>query len=236
MASAVARLYMKLAIFLAVSALWISIAVPRCSAADDNRPSRIVAQRALSADDFDWRDMVPQLAVAAALPGEQAIKAVLENCSVLRVYEVNEIRMECRARNSTCAKIVNRLALDQEIDKRIDEIVQEGILHRHKSTVVDYQLTYSPFPFSEIAAVRSESKPEAYLMLQLADHSYKAWQLQAKYGPPVDTNIFQWYSVFKYRVDNAQYKTDTVFEVDPTDGAVLKVAINLKMKKAKNQR
>ena len=227
---------MKLAILLALGSLWLCLAVPLYGAADDNRPSGTVARRALSADDFDWRDMVPQLAVAAALPGEQAIKAVLESCSVLRVYEVNEIRTECRAQKSLCAKIVNRAALDQEIDKRIDEIVQEGTLHRHKSAIVDYQLMHGPFPFSEVAAVRSENKPEAYLMLQLADRTYTAWQLQAKYGPPLDTNIFQWYSVFKYRVDNPQYRTDAVFEIDPTDGAVLKVAINLKMKKTKKHR
>jgi len=227
---------MKLAIFLALGSLWICVAAPLSGAADDNRSSKAVAQRALSVDDFDWRDMVPQLAAATALPGEQAIKALLENCTVLRVYEVKEIRTECRAQKSSCAKIINRSALDQEVDKRIAEIVQEGISHRHKSAIVDYQLTHGPFPFSEVAAVRSENKPEAYLMLQLADHAYPVWELQAKYGPPVDTNIFQWYSVFKYRVDTAQYRTDAVFEVDPTDGAVLKMAINLKMKKAKNQR
>jgi hypothetical protein len=227
---------MKLAIVLALVALWIPVAARVSGAADDNRSSKAPAQRPLSADDFDWREMVPHLAAATALPGEQAIKALLENCGVLRVYEVNEIRTECRSQKSFCAQIVNRSVLDQEIDKRIDEIVQEGISHRHKSAFVDYQLMHGPFPFSEVAAVRSESKPEAYLMLQLADHTYPVWQLQAKYGPPVDTNIFQWYSVFKYRVDTAQYRTDAVFEVDPTDGAVLKMAINLKMKKAKNQR
>jgi len=223
---------MKLAIVLAL----LSVASAPCSALDDNRPTPLAPPRELSADDFDWRDMVPQLAEAAALPGEQAIKAVLENSSVLRVYEVSEIRAECRAQKNSCAKIVDRSALNQEITRRIDEIVQEGILHRHKSVIIDYQLTHGPFPFSEVAAVRSEGKAEAYLMLQFADHSYTAAQLQAKYGPPLDTNIFQWYSVFKYRVDNVHYRSDAIFEVDPTDGAVLKVAINLKMKKAKKYR
>jgi hypothetical protein len=225
---------MKLTTALAIGFLWACVSLPLCNAWGDDRSSGTIAQRELSADDFDWRDMVPQLAVAAALPGEQAIKAVLENSSVLRVYEVNELRTECRAQKILCAKIVDRPTLDQEITKRIDEIVQEGILHRNKSTIVDYQLTHGPFPFSEVAAVRSENKPEAYVMLQLADHSYTAAQLQAKYGAPFDTNIFQWYSVFKYRIDNLQYRSDAVFEVDPTDGAVLKVAINLKMKKAKD--
>jgi hypothetical protein len=221
---------------IALCFLSIAMRLPLCGASDDTRATPAVPQRELSADDFDWRDMVPQLAAAAALPGEQAIKAMLESSSVLRVYEVNEIRAKCRAQKTLCAKIVNRSALDQEITQRIDEIVQEGLFHRHKSAIVDYALTQRPFPFSEVAAVRSENKAEAYLMLQLADHSYTAWQLQAKYGAPFDTNIFQWYSVFKYRVDNAQYRSDAVFEVDPTDGAVLKVAINLKMKKAKDHR
>ncbi|MBV8053330.1 MAG: hypothetical protein JOZ80_19230, partial [Acidobacteriaceae bacterium] len=212
------------------SFLCVLLAGNLCIAFNDNR---VTPQRNYSADDFDWRDMVPQLAAAAALPGEQAIKAVLENSTVLRIYEVDEIRTECHFQLSACAKIVDRSELNQEVTRRIDEIVQEGMFHKHKSAVVDYQMTHGPFPFSEIAAVRSDSKPEAYVMLQLADHSYTAAQLQAKYGPPVDTNIFQWYSVFKYRVDNRDYRSDAVFEVDPTDGAVLKIAISLKMKKSK---
>ncbi len=52
-------------------------------------------QPAFSADDFDWRDMLPYLFDAAALPGEQGIQAVLENSKVLRVYVANEVRTEC---------------------------------------------------------------------------------------------------------------------------------------------
>jgi len=48
-----------------------------------------------SADDFDWREMVPYLFTAATLPGEQGVKAVLENSKVLRVYVGNEIRPQC---------------------------------------------------------------------------------------------------------------------------------------------
>jgi hypothetical protein len=64
---------------------------------------------------------------------------------------------------------------------------------------------------------------------------YKAWQVQAKYGAPYDTDIFQWYSVYKYKQDNGQYTSKAVFEIDPTDGAVLRVAISLKPRKAKSR-
>ena len=72
-------------------------------------------------------------------------------------------------------------------------------------------------------------------MLSFADRSYTAAQVQAKYGAPYDTSISQWYSVFKYRLDSPRYTTKAVFEIDPVDGAVIKVAVSLKPKKLKNR-
>ncbi len=224
----------KQLIFREVLALLVCVfALASLNASDkSDHPVPTTPQSDFSADDFDWREMVPQLAVAAVLPGEQAIKAVLENSNVLRIYVATDLLTECRQKN-LCAGISNHSALNAAVTKRIDEIVQEGILHRHKSAVVDYQLSRQPFPFSEVAAVKSDNKSDAYLMLALPDHSYTAAQLQAKYGPPYDTNIFQWYSVFEYRLDGAGYASKAVFEVDPTDGGVIKVAISLKIKKSK---
>ena len=187
----------------------------------------------LSAEDFDWREMLPYLFVATALPDEQGIKAVLGHSKVLRSYVSTEIRAQCKTDKDPCPATAD--AFDQEITKRIDQLVQEGIFHRHNSAIVDYQLARQPFPFSEVAAVKSEKHPDAYLILQLADRSYRAWQVQAKYGEPYDTNIFQWYSVFEYKQDNPQYTGKAVFEIDPTDGAVLKVAVSVKPKKIKGR-
>lgn len=198
---------------------------------DKKQPSASVPVP-FSADDFDWREMLPYLFVAAALPDEQGIKAVLEHAGVLRAYVSREIRTECRTNRNPCPASAD--ALEQEVTKNIDQIVQEGIFHRHKAAIVDYPLAQQPFPFSEVAAIKSEKHPDAYLILQLADHSYRAWQVQAKYGEPYDTNIFQWYSVYEYKQDSTQYTGKAVFEIDPTDGAVLKVAISLKPKKAKS--
>jgi hypothetical protein len=198
----------------------------------DKKPPSTSPQLPLSADDLDWRETLPYLFVAATLPDEQGIKAVLEHAKVLRAYISREIRAECRADRNPCPTTAD--ALEEEVTKRIDQVVQEGIFHRHKAAIVDYQLK-QPFPFSEVAVVKSEKHPDAYLMFQLADRSYRAWQLQAKYGEPYDTNIFQWYSVYEYKQDNAQYTSKAIFEIDPTDGAVLKVAISLKPKKAKAQ-
>jgi hypothetical protein len=100
---------------------------------------------------------------------------------------------------------------------------------------VDYPLEGQSFPFSEIAALKSENRQDAYLVLQLADRSYTAAQLQAKYGAPYDTNIFQWYSVFTYRLNSAGYTSTAVFEIDPVDGAVIKIAISLRAKKPRNR-
>jgi hypothetical protein len=180
-----------------------------------------------SAEDFDWRDIVPALFTAASLPGEQAIKTILENSPVLRAYVAKQLRADCTTNRRPCATTSAR---GEEVSKRIDEIVQEGIFHRHKTAIVDYSLD-QPFAFSEIAAAKTENRQDAYLMLQFADHSYRAWQLQTKYGPPYDTDIFQWYSVFKYRLENPRYTGKAVVEIDPTDGAVLKVAISVKPKK-----
>lgn len=195
-------------------------------ASEGGKPS--LGTAAFSADDFDWREMVPYLFVAADLPAEQGIKAMLENSKVLRTYVANEIRAQC-GRERRCPN--DGSVLDGEVTRRIDEIVQEGIFRKHKTAIVDYPLTHSPFPFSEIAALRSERRQDAYLILALADRSYTAAQLEAKYGAPYDTNIVQWYSVFKYRLDSPRYSSKAVFEVDPVDGAVIKVAISLKPKK-----
>jgi len=214
--------------------LWLllSVSAPSLSSASDggNQPPGTSAQAEFSADDFDWREMVPYLFVAAALPAEQGIKAVLENSRVLRAYVGNRVREECRPDKKPCSAKGDGSMPEEEVSKRIDEIVQEGILRRHKTAIVDYPLAHQPFPFSEIAAVKSEKHPDAYFMLALADHSYTAAQVEAKYGAPYDTNVSQWYSVFKYRLDSPHYTSKAVFEIDPVDGAVIKVAISLKPK------
>ena len=188
-------------------------------------------QAQFSADDFDWREVVPFLLTAAALPGEQGVKAVLENSKVLRGYVGNEVRAQCTAAKNLCPAMNDSSVLENEVSKRIDEIVQEGISHHHNKAIVEYTLARKPFPFSEIAAVKSENHPEAYFMLTFADRSYTAADVQAKYGAPYDTDVVQWYSVFKYRLDSPHYTSKAVFEIDPVDGAVLKVSISLKTKK-----
>jgi len=200
-----------------------------------HQPSGTSVQAEFSADDFDWREMLPSLFEAATLPGEQGIKKVLENSTVLRVYVRNEVRAECRVDKNPCTVNSDGSMLEGEVSRRIDKIIGEWIFRRHKTAIVDYTLARQPFPFSEIAAVKSEKRPDAYFMLALADGSYTAAQVQANYGAPYDTSISQWYSVFKYRVDSPQYTGKAVFEVDPVDGAVIKIAISLKPKKPKNR-
>jgi hypothetical protein len=214
----------------------ILLAALSMSAADGNRPAALTPQPAFSADDFDWREIVPYLFDAAALPGEQGIQAVLENSKVLRAYVANEVRTECSPHKDPCAATPDNSALDKEVSKQIDAIVQEGMVHRHRSAIVDYPLTRQPFPFSEIAAVKSEKKQDTYLMLSFSGRSYTAADVQAKYGAPYDTDIVQWYSVFKYRLDNPRYTSKAVFEIDPVDGAVIKVAVSLKLKKPEKSR
>lgn len=204
------------------------------AAGSSNPPAATASAVRFSADDFDWRDMVPYLFDATALPGEQGIKAMLENFRVLRVYIANEIRSECKPGKNPCAVQGDRSLLDAEVNKRIDEIVREGVIRQHDAAIVDYPLARQPFPFSEIAAVKDEKHPDAYLTLRFADHTYTAWQVQTKYGAPYDTNIFQSYSVFIYRLKSPAYTTQAVFEVNPVDGAVLKVAVSLKRKKIKD--
>jgi hypothetical protein len=214
--------------------LLLSAFAPSSSSAADANHSPAPAQPAFSAEDFDWRDLLPYLFDAAGLPGEQGIQAVLENSKVLRVYVANEVRTECSPHKDPCAAAIDNSTLDKEVSKRIDEIVQEGMVHRHKLAIVDYQLTRQPFPFSEIAAVKSEKNPETYITLSFVGRSYTAADVQAKYGDPYDTDVVQWYSVFKYRLDNPHYTSKAVFEIDPIDGAVIELAVSLKLKKPKN--
>jgi hypothetical protein len=225
---------MKRATRLFILSLLFSGLTPSLSSADDSNPPAAAIGVERSADNFDWREMVPYLLKAATMPAEPGIKAVLEDSSVLRAYVANEVQAECGHHENSCVTKGDSVALEKEVGKRIDEIIQEGFFERHKAAIVDYQLTRRPFPFSEIAAVKSEKHPDAYLMLALADHSYTAAQLEAKYGDPYDTDIYQWYSIFKYRLDGPGYTSKAVFEIDPVDGAVIKVAISLKPKKQKS--
>lgn len=184
-----------------------------------------------SIDDFDWREMVPSLFTAARLPGTEAIKSLLENSKILRSYVTREVQSECTPGNSRCDSSRDGFTVNGEVTRRIDGIVREGIIHRKKTSYLDYTLADQFFPFSEVAAIRSDKREDAYFLLQLPDHSYTAAQVQAKYGAPYDTDIVQWYSVYKYRIDSGQYTSRAVFEIDPTDGAVLKIAISLRTKK-----
>lgn len=220
-----------------IISLYVSLVASSFAGASDagKHPAATTSQAQFSAGDFDWRDIVPYLFVATTLPGEQGLKAVLENSKVLRVYLANELRAHCDRVNDPCAANSDASQLQAQVTRRIDQIVQEEILHKHDSAIVDYSLARQPFPFSEIAAIKSDKHQDAYLILALADRSYTAADLQAKYGPPYDTDIFQWYSVFKYRLDNPRYTSKAVFEVDPVDGAVIKVAISLKPKKPRKQ-
>jgi len=214
--------------------LWLVLSafISLVGASDDSgQPSTSVAQAEFSADDFDWREMVPHLQVASGLPDEQSIKTVLENCKVLRAYLANEVRAECEQQGVQCKVKADTPTLEQELTTRIDAIVEKGIFRQHKKTIVDYQLSRQPFPFSEIAAIKNENERDAYFILQFADRSYKAADVQAKYGPPQDTDIFQWYSVYKYQVNATGYTGKAVFEINPVDGAVVKVAVSVRAKK-----
>lgn len=223
---------------LPVLLLWVFCLIPSlCNASDGGAQlPGSTAHHEFSADDFDWREMVPYLLAAANLPGEQGVKAVLENCKALRVYVGNEVRAQCSPSKDPCPARNDNSELEEQVSKRIDSIVQEGISRRHNKAIVDYTLSRRPFPFSEIAAVENENHSEAYFMLTFADRSYTAADVQAKYGAPYDTDVVQWYSVFKYRMENPHYTSKAVFEIDPVDGAVLKVSISLKPRKSKKEK
>jgi hypothetical protein len=191
-------------------------------------PPNLAFPGSFSADSFDWRGMVPYLFAAADLPGQQGIKAILENTGVLRAYVANEIRLECKPQNGACAAVTK-----DQVTKRIDEIVEKDAITQHKTISVEYSMSRQPFPFSEIGAMKSEKSKDAYLILSLSDHSYTGSRLQAKYGPPYDTDIFQQYGLFKYRMDSPQYSSKAIFEIDPVDGAVIRISLSLKAKKSR---
>jgi hypothetical protein len=196
-------------------------------------PSKLsAAGAAFSADDFDWRAMVPYLFAAAELPGEQGIHSIFENSRVLRAYIATQVRAECKPGNNRCDSSLQGFTVDGEVTKRIDGIVKERLVHQRKSVIVDYPFAQS-FAFTQIAALRSEKQQDAYLVLEFADHSYRAADVQAKYGAPYDTDVFDRYSVFKYRQVSPRYISKAIFEINPVDGAVMKVAISLKAKKGR---
>lgn len=199
---------------------------PVSHAAAGNPPSRAT----LSADDFDWRELVPYLFAAASLPEDDGVKQMLENAKILRAYLASDVRAECKPRNERCDSSRDGFTPDGEVTRRIDAIVKEGLIHRHKTASLDYAFDRQSFPFSQISALRSDKRQDAYVVVQFADHAYSVAQVQAKYGAPYDTDIFDRYSVFKYRMVSTHYSSKAFFEVDPTNGSVLQVAISLKAK------
>jgi hypothetical protein len=225
---------MRLSTLAAVLSLSCSVqlffAASSFGASGGNRPAD-AALPAFSADDFDWRNIVPYLYEAAVLPGEPGIKTMLENSRVMRAHVASEVRAECKPGNNRCDSSRDGFTADGEVTRRIDGIVREGIVHRHKALSVDYTLEGQPFPFSAIAVLKSDNRQDAYLVLQYSGRTYTAADVQAKYGAPYDTDIFESHSIFKYRLANEHYKSNAVFEIDPVDGAVLKVAISLKAKR-----
>ena len=186
---------------------------------------------AFSAEDFDWRETVPYLFEASQQAGALGLQTVLENNNVLRTYVASEARAECRPGNNHCDSSLAGFTLEGEVTRRIDGIVKEGLRREHKSAVVDYPFQSRFFPFTEISALRSDTQQDAYLVLLFADRTYDVTQLRAQYGEPDDTNIFDRFSVFMYRMNTPRYTSKAVFEVNPADGAVMKVAISLKARK-----
>lgn len=214
------------------SLLFFCFAAPPLSTAlnGSNTPNIATAQP-FSAADFDWRDMIPALAIAAELPGDKGVKELLENSAVFRIYFVEQIQAECKSDKNRCAAITDSSARKQEVTRRIDAIVARALFTRNRMAIVDYTLAQQPFPFSEIAAYKSQSRRDAYFVLAPAGHSYTSLRVKAKYGAPFDDDIFQCYGVYKYRVDQAGYRSEAVFEIDPTNDAVIKIAISLKPRK-----
>ena len=168
---------------------------------------------------------------ASQQPGELGLQTLLENNNVLRTYVASEARAECRPGNNRCDSSLAGFTLEGEVTRRIDGIVKEGLRHEHKSAVVDYPFQAHFFPFTEISALRSDKLQDAYLVLLFADRAYDVTQLRAQYGEPDDTNVFDRFSVFMYRLKTPRYTSKAVFEVNPADGSVMKVAISLKARK-----
>ncbi|HTW57862.1 MAG TPA: hypothetical protein VMD99_07030 [Terriglobales bacterium] len=204
------------------------VAAPLSNAFGGNPPA---GNAAFTADDFDWRDTMPYLLTAAGLPEDEGLKTILENSKPLRIYVAGEVRADCELGNDRCDSGRKDYSQDSEVTRRIDGIIREGLRHQHKSAFVDFAFGPRPFVFSQILALRSDKRQDAYLVLQFADNAYTAAQVQAKYGAPFDTDIFGRSSVYKYRVVNARYAGRAVFEIDPVDGAVMKVAISVKVKR-----
>lgn len=200
-------------------------------AANGNDGTGASSAHPFSAEDFDWREMIPTLARAAELPGDQAVKELLENSGIFRTYIVKQLWAECKADENRCASIDDASSLQREVTRRIDDIVSKSMFTRDKMAIVDYSLDRQPFPFSEVAAYKSQKHQDAYFTLALAGKSYTSLRVKAKYGAPFGDDIVQWYGVYKYRVDNPDYRSEAVFEIDPRNDAVIKIAISLKARK-----
>ncbi len=184
-------MYMKPAILLVIELLLFQFASSLAGASDGSNSSAGGGAGLTSPpNSLDWRETVPYLFAAAAMPAEQGFKAVLENSKLLRTSLANQIRADCKPEKNQCATTGDGSMLDGEVSKRIDEIVQKGIFHRHKSAIVDYSLAGQPFPFSEIVDLKSEKRQDAYLILQFAGRSYTAAECRTSMAPRMTPTFF----------------------------------------------
>ena len=184
-----------------------------------------------SSDDFDWREMVPYLYRAATQPGEQGLETILENSNVVRAYVAAEVRAECRRGHDRCDPGRPGFSFAEEVTKRIEGIVREGLLHDHKASFVNYSFADSGFAFSAVSVAKSDKRADAYFVLVCAPHTYTGEDVRSKYGAPYDTDVFDRYGVFKYKMDSAEYTSRAVFEINPANDEVMKIAISLRAKK-----
>ncbi len=199
--------------------------------ADPSPPSALAAPAQItSAEDWDWHDMLPYLYEATFMPPEQGLKELLENSRVLRSYVAGDVQAHCNDHAQLCGARFSDSALQSEITREIDAIVQEGLFRKRKVTRVDCPLTRRPFPFTNVVALKTTNHHDAYVVLDFANDSYTALQVHQKYGAPYDVMVFEWFTMHKYKLETATYVAKAAFTISPADGYVHRVAISLKRK------
>jgi hypothetical protein len=122
---------------------------PRLAVASggENNGSGAVVVTDFSAEDFDWRYIVPSLFTAASLPGEQAIKTILENSRVLRTYVAKQLRGECTTHRRLFATTDDTSVRGEEVSKRMTRSYRkESFIGTKRQLLTTHSNNLSLFP------------------------------------------------------------------------------------------
>jgi len=184
----------------------------------------------------EWRDYIPWLYQAAALPQSEGVRLLLQHDLFSRTYAAIEILRACHGDNANIPKPADPVCkanlgdeiLESAITKKIDNIIATRT--RSDNTLLSVDCSPDqPFPVDMIVAMRSRGSPYACLSFQLpVGNGTTVDQIERRYGTASDRSIdAQGFDTLTYRSGTSSYDAKTYFRFDSVTGELRRVMISV---------